>query len=460
MKKIIIYSILVFIFMFYTTGAEAVQVNTGSASAVKSAGNTSEITVYETSQIKIFKKANKFGVWDKKNKQYIVKPVLDGISKFAKNNDFEYKIKSDEMIGYMNLVTKDTFLSNFDDIYIIDNKYLKVRKNEKFGITDKKGKVIIPAEYERVCVTQYDGTEYFIGKSEKKYNVFYNDGRIVSGSDFRSIDKTTYGSSVVRNLNPALKEYRETLKDVQAGVETAYITETVVLDTEIQELPIPTMARNTETGDVQPKIYKKSSIVSTNYSPEMDSVIEVAKYPIPTMVRKITVKTPDYSPIPKEKNKEQNQNIAKETYKDNDALEVITLNKKSYYIVSHNGKLGLQTRKGKELIPPQYKMLKIKKVNSNEIIAAVNDNGAKLYNAKGDVMAKRYQGKINVYTPMRKYEYNNLDNIYMVSFNNKKIGEVEVFDDGTYEYKRYGFNISNMKKANEIFAALISAEQK
>lgn len=451
MKKAIIFSILVGIFIFTPIGIEAAQAD--NSQAAKQVKTASENSIYETSLIKIVKKGNKYGVWDKKQQQYIVKPVLDSITKFAKNNDFEYKITSENMLGYMNLVSRDTFLSYFDDISIIDSKYLRVKKGDKFGVTDKTGKVIVPVEYQRVSVTQYDKTEYLIGKSDKKYTVYYNDGSLVSGSDFSSLDKTTYGASIVRNLNPALKEYRASVKEAQAGVETAYITETVVLDTEIEELPIPTMSRNEETGDVEPKVYKKSSIVSTNYSTDAESVIEIAKYPIPTRVRKVAVKSPDYSPVQKDKS------VEKPKPKGN-AVEVITLNNKSYYITNNNGKIGLQTRKGKELIPTQYAILTIKKIDNHEIVAAIDDKKtAKLYDTNGNIIAKRYIDRINVYTPMRKYEYYQDGNLYSVAFNNKKVGEIEVFNDGSYEYKRYGFNTSGMHKANEIFAALLSAEK-
>lgn len=448
MRRLIIFLFLISMLIYIDNQAEAIQ-EVGANKTV-----SAEKSVYETSLIKIVKKDTKYGVWDKKNQQYVVKPVLDSIVTFNKNNNFEYKITSGNMLGYMNLVSRDTFLSYFDDISILDNKYLKVRKGDKYGITDKTGKLIVPVDYQRVSVTKYDNTEYLIGKSDKKYTVYYNDGTLVSGNDFSSIDKTTYGASIVRNLNPALKEYRASVKEAQAAVETAYITETVVLDAEIEELPVPTMSRNPETGDVEAKSYKKSSIVSTNYTTEPDSVIEIEKYNVPvTRIKRVSVKTPDYTPVKRNEKGEQIKT-------GNEAVKVITLNNKSYYITNNDGKLGLQTRKGKEIIPAQYAVLTVKNVNSKEIIAASDNHSAKLYDTNGDIIAKRYIDRVNVYTLLRKYEYSqNENNIYNVSFNNKKIGEIEVFDDYSYEYRRIGFNISNMHKANEIFAAFLKAEK-
>ena len=454
MKKIIIFSILASLFLVEYSPALAAQINKSVKSNV----------IYETSLIKIVKEGNKYGVFDKKNNKYFVKPVLDNISTFSKNNDFEYKIKSGDMLGYMNFITGDSFISNFDDIAILNSKYLKIKKGENYGLTDKKGKVIVPASYQKVAVTQYNDTEYLIGKSANRYDVFFSDGSPVRNNDMETLDKSTFGASIVRDLQPVLKKYRETIKKIAENPSETIVVKNddsnitvvsekddVIVNTEIGKLPIPTMQKIFREEQQQIKKSNQTSIISSNYEEEIQPEVDVEELPVPSVVKKLSVKHEDYA---------QNFNKTKNV---NDAVDVLTVNNKTYYVTNKDGKLGLQTKHGKDIIPAVYNALNIKTIgkekNPDEIIAALDDRNTKLYDINGSILAKRFHNKINVYTSMRKYEYVKDENgIYTISFNDRKVGEIELFKDGTYEYKRTGFNMSNMNKANELFITLLKSE--
>lgn len=451
MKKIVIFSVLLGLFIINNT-VQAKNTNKSDKKPIPrpAAKVETETTVYETNLIKIVKKDNKYGIFNKQANQYLVQPILDDIVKLQGNNDFEYKIKSKDLVGYMNLISRDTFLSHFDDISIINNKYLRVEKENKYGIVDKKGKVIVPAEYGKVSVTKYDDIEYLIGQSVGKYHLFYSDGKRVSGNEIPEEEKPTLASAFASNLNPLLQNFWNNRK---SELET---------DAEIGTLPIPKSVKinpDNISDEIAEQIDEETSIISQNYEDEEEQqqpIVEVQDRPIPPNVKKISVKQATYQ------HPELYPKDEEEIINTDEAIDVITVNRKSYFIVNRDGKLGLQTKNGKEIIPPQYQTIEVKSLSSKgnqDLIAAVDGKNTKLYDNSGYVVAKRFHKKINVYTSMRKYEYEKRDGVYNVSFNNKKIGELEVFDDGSYEYIKTGFNMSNMNKANELFLTLLNSEK-
>ena len=104
-------------------------------------------------------------------------------------NDNEYKLIKDNKAGYINLVSKSTFLTPYDDISVTGD-YVKIKNDGKYGLVDKSGNVLLPPSFQSVNVIKSDGKEYLTGKVEGKYRFYQNTGKLIPEEELYTITPT------------------------------------------------------------------------------------------------------------------------------------------------------------------------------------------------------------------------------------------------------------------------------
>lgn len=109
------------------------------------------------------KKNEKVGVLNEKGEEVL--PLKYNEIYIGENNNFILK-ENDEYLSY-NL--KDKLVLNIDEVYKINEKILIFSKDNKFGIINYKGEVIVPNDYDEIS-TFVDKT--FIGLKSLKYSLY------------------------------------------------------------------------------------------------------------------------------------------------------------------------------------------------------------------------------------------------------------------------------------------------
>jgi len=208
--------------------------------------------IKETNTAKFVKIGDKIGIINKANNEYLIKPIIDRIDNLQANNESEYKIKVQDLTGYINTDNGVNFLTNYDDIYLTD-KYLKVKKDNKYGLIDKSGNIILKPVFQQVSVTYNDNKEYISGKYEGKYKMFYNTGHLVPENELYTIEK---GSeyTLAADLKPIFKSYRKESTTVYQKISEP--EDTMVY--EIQEIPLPQKVKTASIKKDEPVIEKQN----------------------------------------------------------------------------------------------------------------------------------------------------------------------------------------------------------
>ena len=160
-------------------------------------------SIIESDKVKIFKIDNKYAVYDKENNSILIEPIINEIKAF---NEKEYKIKSGKLVGYLNIENKTNFLTEYNDI-ILFNKYLKTKKNNKYGLIDKEANLILKPIYEKIGIFYNENEEYISAKYDGKYKLYKNTGKLIPEKDLYVISNDGY-YLLVQNLKPELKKQR------------------------------------------------------------------------------------------------------------------------------------------------------------------------------------------------------------------------------------------------------------
>ena len=187
--------------------------------------------------------------------------TLDALNE--KKNDF--KITKDGKVGYLNADLKYSFLTDYDDISPLGD-YLKIKKDNKYGIIDISGREILTPEFDRISLLlSDDGREYIVGKKDGKYRLFYNTGVIVPEEKLYTI---TNDSSVIlaRDIKPDLKKF---IKNSQVNYEEL---KNKTESYKIEEVQLPEVAINAETDEIVDEAIRNTNLEIINLN---DSLIEV-----------------------------------------------------------------------------------------------------------------------------------------------------------------------------------------
>ncbi len=399
MKKKIIFSLIILSYVFSSSCAISIEVKSSdykivNESTVVDNSNADIETIKDNDSILIFKKNNKIGVLDKKTNSLIGQPNIEEIQAFSPENETEYKIKIKNYVGYLNTNTKSCFLSNYDDIYLTD-KYIKVKKDDKFGFIDKEGNIILNPLFEKVGIFRDKDKEYLAGKIDGKVKLFYNSGKLISENEFYTVPtKENYALS--QDLKPILQAYRK-------------------------------------KGST---VYKKSPA-----EPKDHNVYEIQEIPIKDKVQIAAIQKFE-APV---------------SFKE--SSDIFTVGKKNYTIVRDNHKIGLNDKNGNEVIPAIYNKINVRKPcahSSYEVISAERNHSHTLYDLKGKIVAEQVYDKVNIYKYGKIYTYSKEGDKWVLRVNNKEIGNM-TFRENDYKFEKTHFSLFSLHRINELFITLVTS---
>ena len=350
-------------------------------------------SIFETDKVKILKVKNKYAIYDKESNSLILEPIIDEITSFNEN---EYKIKVGKLIGYVNIETKNNFMTNYDNIYLF-GKYLKTKKLDKYGLIDKDGNVILKPIYDRVGVLYNENKEYISGKYDGKYRLYQNTGRLIPEEELYIISNDSY-YLLAQNLKPELKKYR----------------------------------------------YNNSTIYQKVESSKENMIYEIEEIKLPEKVKAAAIK--------KDVIEDDIENNSIDTEK-----EIFTVNNKQYILIKKDEKYGINTLKGKEIVPVRYDEIiptKPCKHYKQPVFLTIREGIYSQYSSKGQLLAEQVYDKINIYKFGQLYTYTNENGFWNLRCNGKLIGQLTI-ENGNYKYTKTKFHLFGIHKINELFISIL-----
>lgn len=165
---------------------------------------TAEV-LFETYRIIILKVDEHIGIFNKETNTFMYSPVIDEIQKISDNN-YEFKIRVSNLLGYLNTDTEINFLGSFDDINLLGN-YLKVKKDNRFGLLDKTGNIILKPIFSKISLINSSNTDYIAAKNSDKYQIYNTDGKLLSDDELYTVvqDKSEL---LARDIRPDFIKYK------------------------------------------------------------------------------------------------------------------------------------------------------------------------------------------------------------------------------------------------------------
>ncbi len=402
MKKILILTLLIAVSFVYANGADAIKVKSSDYEIVEDAAITvpkledavdNAQVVKETDTIRIVKLNDKLGIYDKRTHTFIFKPVLDTIDTFP-NSDAEYKVRAKDFVGYLNTNTGANFLTNYDDIFLMD-KYIKVKKSGKYGLLDKDGNMILQPAYQQVSVINSGDTEYISAKYDGKYKMFYNTGRLVPEKDLYTISNDS-SYTLATDIKPIFKNTGNgtlTLYErAQYNDDGYYI--------EIKELKLPGKVKvASELPDV-----KKLNVNNTTNS--------------------LTINNKEFKIV------NNNGRIGIDDLKGNEIVPAVY---------------------------SSFDLKRPCEHFSTDVIVAKKGPYHTIYDLKGNLIAEQLPDKVNVYKSGKVYSYTYEGGKWILRNNKKELGNVVVTNTG-YKFTKTAFTFVNLHKANELLLTILSAK--
>ena len=396
MKKSLI-CLLLLSFMFCIENkafSEDVQTKTVSDIQEAKAQEPELNVVSESGNIQILKQGDKYAVYNKETKSFIIKPIVDEISLFSESKPNLYKIIISGKIGFINVDNDTKVLTQFSDITLLD-EFLKFKKEDKYGLMSLNSDVIIPALYDKINILNQGGQKLISAKSGNKYKMFTLAGKEIPEEELYSVNITDSDySDLIKDLKQEIKDYliakkleqrNEDANLIGKNVKTAQVEKNVheaVAKTYVDDTPAETSEVN--YGNLQFFALKKNNKIG------LTSIFgeEIA----PMIFDKIDIDTP------------------------------CKHFKEPIVIGKNDNKTSIYNLDGKEL-------------------ANMSNNVANVF----------WHRKTYTYTQVS-------DRIWDVKVKNKQIGKLVKLDGtNKYKFKKTGFSILSMHKVNELFINLLSA---
>lgn len=406
MKKTLILMLLVSCFMFNNCYANTIEIKESDIVFVNNDKkqeniNSEQEILDEYENISVIRQNNKIGIFDKNTNSFIIEPIIDSLTYW---NDTEWKINVSNLVGYINIANKTNFLTNNDELFLLD-KYIKIKKDGKYGLIDKHANVILKPIYQKVGIVKTDSEEYISGKLEGKYKLFYNTGKLIPEEDlYKFGDDNDY--ALAKDLRPEFKKYK---------VNNAVVYQKLVQEPEAAE----------------------------------KYVYEVQGIEIPANVKVASIEkhiaNNEIKPI-------ENSNINR---------ELLNVEKNTLILVKNEDKYGLKNKNEKEILPAEFQNLNIIKPcehYSKPIILAQRNNVHSVYDLKGKLLAEEVYDKFNIYKYGKLYTYKKEDGKFILKCNGKEIGYLVIEDDG-YKFTKTRFSLINPHKINELLISLLTIAQ-
>ncbi len=333
----------------------------------------------------------------------------------------EYKFRYGTDIGYYNKDLNIKFLTNFDNIYLLD-KYIKIKKKGKYGVITKEGKPLIPAVCQKIDVLHGENDAlYFLAKIEGKYQILSENGALVPESELTSIPN----SSMYILADAIRPEFVKSYIDSQS-VYTK-------LDTEEEAQKIASMEGSELKAEEQP-----SAKTNENYT--------VEEVEIPEMVKVASV--------------EKNVKEKESSYdKQKSGESKFTVHNKVYTLVYQNNKFGIKDENGNLILPVDFDSISLKNpANSflSPVLLVEKNNALTIYDLKGKLIAEQIYDKINVYDKKNIYSISFKDDSGILLKNGKPKGTI-TRSGKDYNYKPNGFELFTPHRINELIVTMLSA---
>ena len=396
MKKVLLLSLLLVV-SYAANCAGAIETKASDYEIVKQVVNEpieSAEVVLEYGNIKVLKFGDKYGIYNTKTGRYVMQPVLDSVEPLTDKNN-EFKIRAKKLVGYANSDEDYAFLTPYEDMNLYGN-YLRIKKNGKYGLLDKKGNTLLIPSFRHVSVIKSGDTEYLVGNYDGKNKIFYNTGKLVPESELYTITYDEF-HAFANDIRPVFKTQRY-----------------------------------------------KNNLVYEKKEYDDNMTYEIKEMKLPSKTKKVQNEIKDIKPS--ELKVQEN---------------VITIDKKVYIITKNNKLVGLDTVKGKEIVPSVYDSIDIKKPCehfSKPVIVAKKGHSYTIYELNGKVAAEQLPNKINIYKYGRVYNYEFEDGIWNLKLDKKVVGKLAIVGNEQYEFTKTAFHVRSLHKMNELLLTILNAQ--
>ena len=352
---------------------------------------------------------------------------IDNADVISENGNVKI-IRFEDKIGIFD-TSKDKFIiqpildtvnqiPNSNDEYIIKTKKLIGFVNISTGLN-------FLTNYENILPLN----NYLKTKIDGKYGLMDKKGNIILQPVFQNI-------SIINSDN---KEY--IAGKYEGKYRMFYNTGNIIPDEELYTVSHDKFYAL--ANDLKP-IFKTSKLnnITLYEKAEFDdnNTYEIKEIKLPEKVKVSDIQNKANSTLKKEKN-------------------TLTIDKKEYIVVENDCLVGLNTKNGKEIIPPIYDKIDVKrpcKHFSKQVILANKNGNHTIYDLKGNILAEEINGKVNLYKYGKLYTYENIDNIWELKKGKKVLGNLTVIEDNKYEFTKAGFHIRSLHKLNELLLTILS----
>ncbi len=116
----------------------------------------------------------------------------------------KFKLTQKDRFFFLDTENGNSLMYPASDVSLLGD-YLKIYKNNKYGLIDNYGNVILETEYERINVSKFNEEEFIVGKKDGKNLIYYNTGDIVPETELYTVSKDTTLSLLARDIKPIIK---------------------------------------------------------------------------------------------------------------------------------------------------------------------------------------------------------------------------------------------------------------
>lgn len=324
-------------------------------------------------------------------------------------NNIEYKYKLNNKTGYINKQTQVNFITDFDDISLID-KYLKVKQKGKFGLIDKKGNIILAPVFQKISILTFEDKEYIAAKADGKYRLYYNTGNLFPENKLYNVVQNT-SIMLAKDLKPLFKAAVINNKITYSKIENKKDSKKLVY--EVNEIEIP-------------------------------SNIQIAH------IEKNVINNDDKKEIPQELSKQL-------TFSDKDN-NLFTIKNKKFYIKKEGKNIGIMNEDKEIIIPAKYDSFVVQKPCKHLInpVFILKRNGALcVYDIKGKMIAEQVYDKINIYRNGNIHTFYVENNVGILTENGDEIGRFTK-SGSDYKYTPTKFKIFKPHIVNNILLTMLN----
>lgn len=163
----------------------------------------------------------------------------------------KFKLTQKDRFFFLDTESGNSLMYPASDFTLL-GEYLKIYKNNKYGLIDNYGNVILEPEYDRINVSKFNEEEFIVGKKDGKNLIYYNTGDIVPENELYTVSKDTTLSLLARDIKPIIKTnyLKSTYKKLEEEGKMSY---------KLEELNIEKNELSDKTITIKNKTYYVTS---------------------------------------------------------------------------------------------------------------------------------------------------------------------------------------------------------